>query len=77
VLRKGNGPGGNRPSPRDLAHSHQRTCTLDERLLAHPRTPTEEKLAKLEERLAHELMDDEERQELRDRVLALRRHLSR
>jgi hypothetical protein len=29
----------------------------------------------LEERLAHELMDDEERQELRDRVLRLRRRL--
>jgi hypothetical protein len=35
---------------------------------------TKEKLAKLEERLAHELMDDEERQELRDRILRLRRH---
>jgi hypothetical protein len=29
----------------------------------------------LEERLAHEFVDDEERQELRDRVLALRRRL--
>jgi hypothetical protein len=37
--------------------------------------PTAEKLAKLEERLAHELMDDEDRQELRDRVLRLRRRL--
>ena len=42
---------------------------------AHP--SIEAKLAKLEERLAHELMDDEERQELRDRVLQLRRRLSR
>jgi hypothetical protein len=33
-------------------------------------------LERLEERLAHELMPDEERQELRDRVLALRRRLS-
>ena len=51
---------------------------MDERILAHPRTLTEgeAKLAKLEERLAHELMDDEERQELRDRVLRLRRRLS-
>jgi hypothetical protein len=49
---------------------------VDERILAHPRTPTEEKLAKLEERLAHELMDDEERQQLRDRVIGLRRRLS-
>jgi hypothetical protein len=41
---------------------------------AHP--PTEEKkLAALEERLRHELMDDAERQELRDRVLALRREI--
>jgi hypothetical protein len=32
-------------------------------------------LARLEERLRHEIMDDEERQELRDRVLALRRRL--
>ena len=40
---------------------------------AHP--STEEKLAKLEERLAHELMGDEERQELRDRMLRLRRRL--
>jgi hypothetical protein len=31
------------------------------------------KLRVLEERLRHELMDDEERQELRDRVLRLRR----
>ena len=30
----------------------------------------------LEERLKHELMDDDERQELRDRVLRLRRRLS-
>jgi hypothetical protein len=42
----------------------------------HPSTQ-EERLAKLEERLARELMDDEERQELRDRVLALRRRLGR
>jgi hypothetical protein len=41
---------------------------------AHPSTQ-EKKLAALEERLVHELMDDEERQELRDRVLALRRRL--
>jgi hypothetical protein len=34
-------------------------------------------LRHLEERLAHELLDDEDRQELRDRVLALRRRLRR
>jgi hypothetical protein len=42
------------------------------------RTPTEKvtrlrQLRVLEERLRHELMDGEERQYLRDRVLALRR----
>jgi hypothetical protein len=31
----------------------------------------------LEERYRHELMDDDERQELRDRVIGLRRRLSR
>jgi hypothetical protein len=40
---------------------------------AHPSAA--ENLAKLQERLAHELMDDDERQELRDCVLRLRRHL--
>jgi hypothetical protein len=34
-------------------------------------------LARLEEKYAHEIMDDEERQELRDRVLALRWRLAR
>jgi hypothetical protein len=42
-----------------------------------PKAPTEERLARLEERLKHELMDHAERQEIRDRVLALRRRLSR
>jgi hypothetical protein len=37
--------------------------------------PTAEKLAKLEERLAHELLDHDERMILRDEVLALRRRL--
>jgi hypothetical protein len=44
---------------------------------ASPPSTEEERLARLEERLRHELMDDEERQELRDRVLALRRRLGR
>jgi hypothetical protein len=48
-------------------------ATTDCSAPAHPSTA--EKLAKLEERLAHELMDDEERQELRDRVLLLRREI--
>jgi hypothetical protein len=34
-------------------------------------------LERLEERYRHELMDDEERQELRDRILLLRRRLGR
>jgi hypothetical protein len=41
--------------------------STDSSARAHP--STKEKLAKLEEKLAHELMDDEEFQELRDRVL--------
>jgi hypothetical protein len=46
------------------------------------RTPTEKvawlrQLRVLEERYRHELMDDEERQGLRDRVIGLRRRLSR
>jgi hypothetical protein len=51
-------------------------ATKDSSAPAHP-SPEEKRLAKLEARLAHELMPDEERQELRDRVLALRRRLSR
>jgi hypothetical protein len=50
--------------------------TIESSAPAHPSTEAKN-LAKLEERLAHELMDDEERQELRDRVLRLRRRLSR
>jgi hypothetical protein len=46
-------------------------------LRAKRRGATLRSLAALEEQLAHELMDDVERQELRDRVLALRRRLSR
>jgi hypothetical protein len=49
--------------------------TADSSAPAHPSTA--EKRAKLEERLAHELMDDEERQHLRDQVLRLRRRLGR
>jgi hypothetical protein len=50
---------------------------VDTRIIRKPRSkvPPEERLARLEERYRHELMDDEERQELRDRVLALRRRL--
>jgi len=49
---------------------------VDERILAHPSTE-QKRLAKLKERYRHELMDDEERQELRDRILRLRRRLAR
>jgi hypothetical protein len=49
-------------------------ATTDSSAPAHPSTA--EKLAKLEERLAHELMDDEERQELRECILRLRRRLA-
>jgi hypothetical protein len=41
---------------------------------AHPSTE-EERLAKLEERYRHELMDAEERLELRERIVCLRRRL--
>ena len=49
--------------------------------MAHTPTirPEREKVARelrlLEERLRHELLEDDERQELRDRVLQLRRRL--
>jgi SWIM zinc finger len=46
-------------------------------LRAKRRGATLRSLAALEDQLAHELMDDTERQELRDRVLALRRRLAR
>jgi hypothetical protein len=48
--------------------------TKDSSAPAHPSTE-EKKLAKLEERLAHELMDDEERLQLKERTLRLRRKL--
>jgi uncharacterized Zn finger protein len=46
-------------------------------LRAKRRGATLRSLTALEDQLAHELMDDVERQELRDRVIALRRRLSR
>ena|SRR5919107_3006122 len=66
-------------STRDPAHSRERTPTVDTTESSAPAHPSSEvkKLAKLEDQLQHELMDDEERQELRDRVLRLRRRLSR
>jgi hypothetical protein len=72
-------------APQVLAHPGtwptERMQTVDEHQssagsLAHPSTEGEAKLAKLEERYRHELMDDEERQELRDRVISLRRRPS-
>jgi hypothetical protein len=47
-------------------------ATTDSSAPAHLSTAGEAKLAKLEERLAHELMDDEERQELPDEIMRLR-----
>jgi SWIM zinc finger len=46
-------------------------------LRAKRRGATLRSLAALEERLGHELMGDEERQELRDRILRIRRRLGR
>ena len=45
--------------------------TVESSAPAHSPSEREGKLTKLEERLRHELMDDEERQELRDRILRL------
>jgi hypothetical protein len=66
-------------SPHPGARPTERMPTVDTTESSAPAHPSNEelKLAKLEERLAHELMDDVERQELRDRVLALRQCLSR
>jgi hypothetical protein len=46
-------------------------------LRAKRRGATLRSLGALEDQLAHDFMDDEERQELRDRVLRLRRRLER
>jgi hypothetical protein len=51
-------------------------ATTESSAPAHPSTG-EKKLAKLEGRYRHEIMNDEERQELRDRILRLRRRLGR
>jgi hypothetical protein len=67
-------------APRVVTHPGTRTtkerfmATTKDSVPAHPPT-AEKKLAKLEERLAHELMVPEERLELRDRILRLRRKL--
>jgi hypothetical protein len=50
-------------------------ATTDSSAPAHPSTE-EKKLAKLEERLAHELMDEDERLELRERIIRIRRRLN-
>jgi hypothetical protein len=55
-------------------------ATTESRPTGHHTTTREQRadqLRRLVERLAHELLDDEERQELRDRVLRLRRRLAR
>ena len=58
------------PGTRPTEKGTKTVDTKDSSAPAHP--STEEKLAKLEERLAHELLGHEERQELRDRILCLR-----
>jgi hypothetical protein len=45
--------------------------TKDSSAPAHPSTE-EKKLAKLEEQLRHELMDEDERLELRERIIRIR-----
>ena len=72
-------------APRDPAHTDLEVTVDTTRIppagdpcAAKQHEPTEEKKrAVLEERLSHELLPDEERQELRDHVLALRRRLER
>ncbi len=64
-------------APQVLEHPGTRTtkgyfmATQKSSAPAHP--STKEDLEKLEDQLAHELMDEEERQELLDRVLRARR----
>ena len=53
-------------SKRSLAHS---------RTVPAPETPEERRLRTLEDRYRNELIDEEERLELRDRILKLRRML--
>jgi hypothetical protein len=69
-----NGPA-ETPSPGTRTTKECFMATTDSSAPAH--LSPEEKLAKLEDQLRHELMDDEERMILRDRVLRLRRRLSR
>jgi hypothetical protein len=50
---------------------------VDTRIIRKPRptVPPKERLARLQERYRHELMDEEERLGLRDQVIRLRRRL--
>jgi hypothetical protein len=50
---------------------------VDTNILRNAPEKVARELRLLEEHPRHELMDDEERQELRDRILRLRRRLSR
>jgi hypothetical protein len=70
-------------APQVLAHPGtrptERKPTVDEHQSsapAHPSTEGEAKLAKLEERYRHELIDEDERLELRERILRIRRRLN-
>jgi hypothetical protein len=71
-------------APRVLAHPgtwptdpQRKEATVDTTSIREPRpkVPPEKHLAKLEERYRHELIDAEERLELRKRILRLRRRL--
>ena len=75
TFRHKNGPGEVAAS-RSPAHSHKEV-TVDTNILRNTPEKVAAELRGLEERLRHERMDDEDRQELRDRVIALRRHLAR
>jgi hypothetical protein len=73
VRRKGNGPAG-AATPRDPAH-RKGEKTVDTNILRNTPEKVAQELRVLEDQLRHELMPDEERQELRDRVIGLRRRL--
>ena len=62
---------GTRPTATNVAEGDSVDTTKSSAPAHPPKLTEEERLARLEERLRHELMPDEECQELRDRVLRL------
>ena len=64
-------PPGPRPTATNVAEGDSGDTTRSRPPAPPPKLTEEERLARLEERLRHELMPDEECQELRDRVLRL------